>query len=222
MQVNFISEMTGFYRFVKSHHISNNAQLLWLQLFFLWNEAGFPDWLQVDIIRMMGMIQVNSKNTLVRARSELIDAGRIICQRGKNKQPNKYQFVMFGDAHKRGSADQSKNDHETGYETNREMNHETNRETGHLYKQNHTKPKVKKEKAAFGEYGNVCLTMVELKKLEAEFPETWEDWIKRLDVGKELKGYQYANDYAAIINWMENEENDKRDQAFQELMAEVI
>lgn len=95
MKVNFISEITAFYRWVKSNHLSANAQLLWFQLFCLWNEAGFPDWLQVDTLRMMGMIQVGSKNTLVRARDELLQAGLVKMIKGKHKSPHKYQFVLF-------------------------------------------------------------------------------------------------------------------------------
>lgn len=37
----------------------------------------------------------------------------------------------------------------------------------------------------------------------------WEEWIRRLDMGKEMKGYQYANDYAAILYWIEKEEREK-------------
>lgn len=109
MKVNIVSEITAFYRWIKSNHISTNAQILWFHLFCLWNEAGFPDWLQVDTLRMMGMVQMNSKNILIRTRDEMVN-----------------------------------------------------------------------------EYGNVLLSDEELLKLQIEYPEIWADWIKRLDVGKEL------------------------------------
>ena len=212
MQVNFISEVTSFHRLVKHQHLGSNAQMLWFHLFCLANEAGFPDWLQVDLRRMMSMIQVNSKNTTIRARDELIAAGLLICKSGGNRQPNRYQLVSLA---------QSKNNRPK-YEPQSEPQSEpqTALETGPLYKLNHTKPKVQKKKTAFGHYSNVLLTQEELKKLQDEFPDTWEDWIHRLDAGKEAKGYTYANDYAAILNWVEKDEHDARDKAFAELMEE--
>lgn len=214
MQVNFISEVMGFHRLTKTRRISNKAQLLWFNLFLLWNEAGFPDWLQVDVMRMMAMLQVNSKSTVIRARDELINAGLLVLKPGGNRQPNKYQFTLLSEQSLRGTQKQSKSKPETG--------RETGCETSPLYKQNQTKQKLQKEKSAFGEFGNVYLTAEELKKLQTDYPDNWEQWIHRLDMGKEVKGYIYASDYAAIRNWMENEEREERDIAFQELMNDWI
>ena len=36
-----------------------------------------------------------------------------------------------------------------------------------------------------------------------------------------MKGYQYASDYAAILNWIDKDEREKTEQAFAELMAEL-
>lgn len=216
MKVNFVSEITAFYRWLKSNHMSTNAQLLWFHLFCYWNEAGFPDWLQVDTLRMMGMVQMKSKNTLIRARDELVTAGLLKVARSKHKAPNKYQFVLFCNLNDSGSNFEP----QTGFETGSHTGCKTGTETGHLYKLNQTKPNTKKEKTVYGDFGNVLLTADEIVKLETNYPDTWEEWIRRLDMGKEMKGYQYANDYAAILNWIENEERVKTDQAFQELMAE--
>lgn len=82
MKVNFITEITGFYRYIQTRQLSSNAQLLWFVLFCLWNAAGFPDWLQVDMKRMALMIQANSRSTAERARNELIAAGLLISSRG--------------------------------------------------------------------------------------------------------------------------------------------
>lgn len=218
MEVNFITEITSFHRFVKTTHFSNNAQLLWFKMFLLWNETGFPDWLQVDNLRLMAMIQVNSKNALFRARSELLEAGLIIYQRGGNCHPNKYQFNIFGKQPLGSSPKLLKEEPAT--EPEREPLAEP--ETEPLYKQNKTKPNYKKEKITHGDFSNVSLTGVELKKLQRNYPDTWEDWIRRLDLGKAVKDYSYTNDYAAILSWIDKEEREERDKAFQELMDEII
>jgi hypothetical protein len=216
MKVNFVSEITAFYRWLKSRHLSNNAQLLWFHLFCYWNEAGFPDWLQVDTLRMMGMVQMKSKNTLIRARDELVNAGLLIVAKGKHKAPNKYQFVLFYGSNRCGS----KNEPQTGSKTGIETGCQTGTETGRLYKQNQTKQNPIKEKTAYGAFGNVLLTADEVAMIQSEYPD-WEEWIRRLDVGKEMKGYQYSSDYAALLTWIENDEREKTEQAFQELMAEL-
>jgi len=54
--------------------------------------------------------------------------------------------------------------------------------------------------------------------LKDDFPDSWEDWIRRVDLGKARKDYNYSNDYAAIHSWHEKDEADARDKAFQEMM----
>lgn len=251
MKVNFITEITGFYRFIKTRHLSSNAQLLWFKLFCLWNEAGFPDWLQVDMKRMTLMIQVNSRSTAERARNELITASRIICSRGKSRQPNCYQFVLFGSPARPTAITQAKagdqmipqpnhqtahqNTYQKWHQTANQMatvtqtadhredhnRHQDEHEPLPLYKLNHTKPEVKKEKNAYGQFGQVLLSDQELAMLQDDFPDNWEDWIRRLDLGKEARNYVYSNDYAAIHSWQERDDNNARDQDFQELMTEA-
>lgn len=218
MDVNFITEITSFERFTKTTHFSNNAQLLWFKLFLLWNEAGFPDWLQVDNLRLMAMIQVHSKNALFRARSELLAAGLIVYQRGGPGHPNKYQFSIFGKQPLRGAPKPFPK--APNAEPEREPFAEP--ETEPIYKINQTKQNVKKEKTIHGDFGNVLLSDEELLKLQTDYPDTWEDWICRLDLGKAVKDYNYANDYAAILSWIAKEEREERDKAFQELMDEII
>ncbi len=217
MNVNFVSEMTAFNRWIKSNSLSANSRLLWFQMFLYWNEAGFPDWLQVDIVRLMGIVQVNSKNTVIRARDDLVRAGLLISRRGKNREPNKYQFVLFSGENARSSSF----DRETGNNPGNETGGERGGQTGHLYKLNKDKPNNKKEKKPYGEFAMVYLSDEELLKLKDQHPDSWEDWIKRVDRGKAMKGYQYKNDYAGILSWIDKEEKEETEKAFQELMAEA-
>jgi hypothetical protein len=243
--VNFITEMTGFYRLITSQHLSANARLLWFELFLLWNEAGFPEWLQVDSLRMMSMIDTKTRSTMIRARDQLISAGLLVCRTQNNKQPNKYQFVTFGSREQSKKQQQTEPetrhetdceanhepkpeeiDTETGHQTRHQTSHETSHETSHLYKLNKTKTKENKndlfniKKSAYGEFGNVWLSDDELMQLKNSHPD-WEQWLNRLSLGKEMKGYVYHNDYAAILSWIRKQEDEARDQAYQELLDEL-
>jgi hypothetical protein len=226
--INFITEMNGFYTYTKTHHLSSNAQLLWMHLFCLWNEAGFPEWLQVDAMRMMTMIDTKSRSTMVRARDQLINAGLLICQTQNNNQPNKYRFVSFGSDDRSSAKKKLQTGHETGHGSGRETDHGSGHETGHLYKLNKNKPNQSKQKdlsiikkSAYGEFGNVFLSDEELSRLKDDYPGEWEEWIKRLSLGKEMKGYDYHNDYAAILSWIRKQEDEERDKAYQELLDEL-
>lgn len=245
MKVNFITEINGFYRFIQTRQLSSNAQLLWFHLFCLWNSAGFPDWLQVDLKRMMTMIQANSRSTAERARNELVAAGRLRSFRGKSRQPNRYQFVLFGNPaeaaapgltphhvahHCEHQPEHQKSPENWPYQTNpgpsaapiaasndASKADQPPHQTPPLYKQNDTKPP---EKKAYGQFGKILLTDRELAMLKDDFPDSWEDWIHRVDLGKARKNYHYSNDYAAIHSWHKKDEADARDKAFAELMAE--
>lgn len=62
----------------------------------------------------------------------------------------------------------------------------------------------KPQKHKFGEYQHVLLTDEELEKLKSKFPD-YEDKIKKLDEGIELKGYKYKSHYLAILKWAKGE-----------------
>lgn len=339
MKVNFVTEMTRFNRYLRGNHLSASAQLLWLKLFLLWNEAGFPDWLQIDVKRMMLMVQLRTPKSLLRARDELIEAGLLIKRRQSNKRPNCYQFVTFATGqfdqptskqveqivdvdqlyckkysiidsetdsisdsetdmsdenisgkvtcfdHESDSYDSSGNhrgdqtghqrdddrDDQMGSQKNDKNNelkgfdliqpvlsgdqrgdqdgHERAYELGHqrdhLYKLNKSKANEKlkdthtadffkqKENEAFkestsskkkvyGEFGTVRLTDEEIDKLKEQFPHDYENWIKRLDMGKVMMGYKYQSDYAAILKWHLNDQEQERNKSFQELMDETL
>ena len=247
MKVNFVTEMTRFNRYVKTNYLSNNAQLLWFRMFLLWNETGFPDWLQVDMKRLMSMLNLKSRSNATRARDELITAGLLIKKRQAIKRPNFYQFVLFEKrsdwqnksgyqtehevgleaGHEKGSVKSAKNPDLMSFESkplgtsNHQAEHERGpeggHETDHLYKQKQNK----QNKKACGEFKTVWLTDDETEKLKALFPDHYDSWIKRLDTGKAMKGYQYENDYAAILSWYQRDEEAARDHAYQELLDET-
>lgn len=65
---------------------------------------------------------------------------------------------------------------------------------------------VKKVKHKYGEYKNVLLTDEQYESLKEKFPFNYEEKIKNLDEGIELKGYKYKNHYLAILKWSKKDE----------------
>lgn len=66
------------------------------------------------------------------------------------------------------------------------------------------KDKRKREKPArhkHGEYGNVLLSDEDMEKLQAEFPNDWEERIERLSAYMASTGKSYKNHLATIRNW---------------------
>lgn len=54
---------------------------------------------------------------------------------------------------------------------------------------------------AFGEFGNVRLSMAELAKLQERFGDQYQERIDAFSESKAAHGYRYKSDYAAILAW---------------------
>lgn len=91
--MNFIVEMNAFIQWLESESLSANAQLLWFKLFNLNNRCAWKEWMQVDNQRLMHFIKANSRNTMMRARDELVDVGLLEYKRGKKGVPGSYKMI---------------------------------------------------------------------------------------------------------------------------------
>lgn len=65
--------------------------------------------------------------------------------------------------------------------------------------------KENNNKKPYGEFKNVYLTDIELKKLKEKFPQDYKDRIETLSAYKKSKGKRYKSDYATILNWARKE-----------------
>ena len=90
--MDFIREVNAFERWLETNHLPMLAQLLWYKLFMLNNRAGWCEWIQVDNQRLMVLMGVESKNTFLRARDKLVEAGIVAYQKGKKGSPNRYKI----------------------------------------------------------------------------------------------------------------------------------
>lgn len=74
-------------------------------------------------------------------------------------------------------------------------------------------PKAAPMRHKYGEYQNVLLSDGDLKKLQAEFPDDWQERIERLSSYMASTGKHYQNHLATIRNWAQS---DAKSQPFQQ------
>lgn len=136
--MNYIAEINGFERWLENNYLPALSELLWYKLMYRCNRAGWAEWVTVDNLRLMADLRIESKNTFLRCRDALIDAGLIECQKGKKGAPNKYRLISF---EKKGSNFEPKMEPEmtlkTEPQTELKVEPQTELETGHIYKQKH-------------------------------------------------------------------------------------
>ena len=73
--------------------LSATAQTLYFRLFLINNRTGWSDTFQATIQRLMLETGIYSRNTIDRARKELIEGGFIEYTPGKNKQASTYRLL---------------------------------------------------------------------------------------------------------------------------------
>ena len=200
--MNYIKEINGFERWVETHYLSANAQLLWYKLMSLFNKSGWREWVSADNLRLMAAIGVSREETLIQARKQLIDAGLIVFHRGRKGSPSRYRMVCFF----------PQEEVQSEAETEAKNAVYCVGQSGDIIKQNKIKTKNKnrergeasRPQKGYGDYANVFLTDEELAALKEEFPD-WEARIKRLSGYMASSGKRYQSHFATIKNWAEED-----------------
>lgn len=95
MDVNYLAEIIAFERWLETNYLPISSQLLWYKMMNLCNRSGWSEWVTVDNLRLMAAMQMGREATLIKARDELIKAGRIVYQKGKKGSPNRYRMIYF-------------------------------------------------------------------------------------------------------------------------------
>ena len=93
--MDYLREINLFERWLESNYLANDAQLMWYRLMALANKACWPEWVQVDNLRLMTLIQARSQSTMLKHRDKLVEIGRIVYQKGGKGNPNKYKLIPF-------------------------------------------------------------------------------------------------------------------------------
>lgn len=93
--MKYIEQINAFYEWLEVNYLPASSRLLWHVLMQLDNRAGWPEWVTVDVHRLMSAIDVNSKDSLNHARNKLIEAGLIEYKRGRKHFPSQYRIIPF-------------------------------------------------------------------------------------------------------------------------------
>lgn len=86
----YMEMLNDFHRWLRSNYLPGNSRLLYYSLLAVFNEAGWPESIQVDNYRLMSMIDVRTERVAISARDKLVDFGFIRYSRGKKGCPNTY------------------------------------------------------------------------------------------------------------------------------------
>ena len=95
MEINYLAEINAFERWLESNYLPIPSQLLWYKMMNLFNRSGWSEWVVVDNLRLMAAMSMSREATLIKARDELIKAGRILYQKGRKGSPNRYKMIYF-------------------------------------------------------------------------------------------------------------------------------
>lgn len=91
----YISQINAFHRFIETHYLPLNAQILWFRLIDLCNRNGWEPWLCIDTLRLMTLVGAKCDKTALLARDKLCEAGLLVYEKGKKGQPSRYRMVWF-------------------------------------------------------------------------------------------------------------------------------
>lgn len=90
--MNYIQQLNEFDRWLEANTLPAASQLLYYRLLAISNRCGWPEWIAVDVNRLMTITGV-SKNTALAARDNLASAGFINIRKGKKGSPSKIKIL---------------------------------------------------------------------------------------------------------------------------------
>ena len=91
-RVTYLDLLNSFHQWQKSNYLPGNARLLYYGLLAVFNEARWPEQVQIDNFRLMSMLDTRTERVAIAARDSLVAAGLIEYSRGKKRSPNTYRL----------------------------------------------------------------------------------------------------------------------------------
>lgn len=93
--MSYIDLINAFERWLETNYLPSSAQLLWYKLIYIFNKAGWSEWVTVDNRRLMALLDVNREATFISHRDKLIEAGLFEYQKGRKGSPNRYKICTY-------------------------------------------------------------------------------------------------------------------------------
>ena len=90
--MTYIDLLNSFHQWQKTNYLSGSARLLYYSLLAIFNEARWPDQVQIDNFRLMSMLDTRTERVAIAARDSLVAAGLIDYSKGKKRSPNTYRL----------------------------------------------------------------------------------------------------------------------------------
>lgn len=145
-EMTYIDRLNEFNRWLESNALPGNAQLMYFRLLNVFNRAGWPEWVQVDALRLMELTGCR-KDAAFRARDRLAEAGFIAYRKGGKGRPTAYclrgaEYTVEKDSENDSVIDSVK-DSENATESATESATEN---ATHIKNKNKTKTKKKKKR----------------------------------------------------------------------------
>lgn len=91
--MNYMALIRAFDQWLEHHYLPSASQLLWYRLAGLCNRCGWPEWVSVDNLRLMAMIQCRREATFIEARNNLIENRLLGYRKGRKGCPGQYQML---------------------------------------------------------------------------------------------------------------------------------
>lgn len=90
--MTYLDLLNSFHQWQKSNYLPGNARLLYYSLLAIFNEARWPEQVQIDNFRLMSMLDTRTERVAIAARYSLVAAGLIDYSKGKKRSPNTYRL----------------------------------------------------------------------------------------------------------------------------------
>ena len=107
--MTYIELINAFNRWCETNYLPGSAQLLWFRLIDRFNTAGWCEWISVDKLKLMALIDVKREASFISLRNKLIDAGLFEYQKGKKGSPSRYKICTVNFESTNSSTNRSTN-----------------------------------------------------------------------------------------------------------------
>lgn len=91
--MTYLDHINSFNQWCESNYLPSLAQLMYFRLLSIFNKAGWCEWVQVDNLRLMALIDVKREQKVIELRNKLIEAELIEYEKGKKGYPNRYKLT---------------------------------------------------------------------------------------------------------------------------------